>query len=297
MTPKGIWRILRLPLFLTAAADVVAGYAVAMLPDIGRFDWHTAALLAGTSSGLYLFGMVENDLMDVRRDRLEGARRPLVTGEIGVKGAMILLVLSLALIAFCAENLRGGALVFTIGTFAVINLYNLGAKRGPSYVAMTVMGLCRLLNFGIGVTAAIGTPKHIGMEFVALNAPLWLRQALALFFATAMVSGYSIMARRGYSATTRVWQGVFLVTALAGFGMIFFSTLPTIAHDTQPTRFLPPLARVLAVLVLAMLWPGGLWSATGPERKPAEYSPFIERAIYWFILMDAAFVLDGLLIR
>jgi len=298
MTPRGVWRILRLPLFVTAAADVVAGYAVALLPDIGQFQWYEALLLAGTSSGLYLFGMVENDLADVRRDRLEGARRPLVTGEMSVGGAMALLVLALALTAFCAHSLRGGPLVLIIATFAAINLYNLGAKHGPAYVAMPVMGLCRVLNFGIGVTAAMGTPKHIGMELVALNAPLWLRQGLALFFATAMVSGYSIAAHRGYQVSTRIWQFAFIVAAIGGFGVIFFATLPTVHSCPPPTmQLLPPVARVLAVLILAMLWPGGLWSVRGPERKPAEYSPFIERALYWLIVMDAAFVLDGLLIR
>jgi hypothetical protein len=61
-------------------------------------------------------------------------------------------------------------------------------------------------------------------------------------------------------------------------------------------KLVVPIARVVALLLLASLWPGGLWSATGPKRESAQYSSFIERALYWIILMDIAFVLDGLII-
>ena len=37
----------------------------------------------------------------------------------------------------------------------------------------------------------------------------------------------------------------------------------------------------------------GLWSAAGHAREPRQYEPFIERMLYWFIAMDAAFVFDA----
>ncbi|HUS46260.1 MAG TPA: hypothetical protein VM219_09600, partial [Phycisphaerae bacterium] len=144
MSLKGLSRILRLPLFVTAVADSVAGYTVALQPgQLGTFNWHVAALLAGTSTGLYLFGMVENDVADVRRDRLLKVPRPLVTSEIGFGAATVLLILTTVLAGFCAVTLSGGALVLAIAAFVTINFYNLAAKRGPSYIAMAVMGLCR----------------------------------------------------------------------------------------------------------------------------------------------------------
>jgi len=296
MTVRGIWRILRLPLVVTAVADVAAGYVVALLPDLSMFDWQRLALVAGISTGLYLFGMVQNDLVDLRRDRLFGLPRPLVTGEIGIGAAVVLLVLTAALAGACGAALRGGALVLTILTFAAINLYNLGAKHGPAYVAIPMMGLCRLLNFGIGVAAAIGVPRGIHADLFALSGPLWVRQGMALFFAACIVTGYSIAARRQYILTTRVWQAAFVVAAMVGFSLIALATILPHGGD-ESARLFVPVARVLAFLLLPALWPGGLWSATGPERKPEQYAPFIERALYWFVVMDAAFVLDGLLIR
>jgi 4-hydroxybenzoate polyprenyltransferase len=296
MTVRGIWRILRLPLVVTAVADVAAGYVVALLPDPSVFEWRRLGLVAGISTGLYLFGMVQNDLVDLRRDRLFGIPRPLVTGQIGIGAAVVLLVLTAVLAGACGLALEGGALVLTILTFAAINLYNLGAKHGPAYIAMLAMGLCRAMNFGIGVLAAIGTPREVHADLFALSGPLWVRQGMALFFAACVVTGYSIAARQQSVVTTRVWQAAFVVAAVAGFGLIALATLLPRGGD-ESARLFVPVARVLAFLLLPALWPGGLWSATGPERKPEQYAPFIERALYWFVVMDAAFVLDGLLIR
>jgi len=302
MSVRGISRILRLPLFVTAVADSVAGYAVALQPgQLGTFHWDVAALLAGTSTGLYLFGMVENDVADIRRDRLLKVPRPLVTGEIGFVAATVLLILTTVLTGFCAMTLSGGALVLAIAAFVTINLYNLAAKRGPAYVAMAVMGLCRVLNFSVGVAAALhGAPKHFSGEWFLLTGPIWVRQGLALFFATAMVTGYSICARNRYTVSSRPWQAVFIVTLVLGIGFWMASPVlnavlssPAQDHAILPTQFVPPMARVLALALLATLWPGGLWSPLGPERQPAEYGPFIERALYWFIVLDVAFVADG----
>ena len=287
MSARGIYRILRLPLFVTAVADVVAGYTVAVLCRGVPFDWHLAALLGGTSAGLYLFGMVQNDLVDVRRDRLLKVPRPLVTGDLGIGTAVLLLILTGAVAAVCAVMVGRGALVLAIGTFAAINLYNMAAKRGPAYVAVTVMGLCRFLNFGIGVTAVVGVPRDIGIELLLPSGPLWMRHGLALFFAGVCVTGYSICARVGAKVSTRPWSVAFVVAAVAGFGMIAFSVA------TESVRLMVPVARVFAVLLLAGLWPGGLWSAAGPAREPKQNEPFIQRMLYWFIAMDAAFVLDA----
>ncbi len=286
MSLRGIARLLRLPLFLTAVADAVAGYFVAMLPDLARLDWHRVALLAGTSTGLYLYGMVENDLVDRRRDRLLEVGRPLAIGDVPVALAAVLLVLTAALAGVCAVRLSGGALVLAIGTFAAINLYNLGAKHGPSSVAMTVMGLCRLLNFLIGVSAAVGFPNQITPDLFALSGPLWVRHGLALFFAGAVVTGYSIAARRGYPVSTRPWMAAFFIAAVGGFTMI------AVAVSISIKGFHPPVARVFALVLLTVLWPAGLWASTGPERQPEQYARFIPRMLYWLIVLDASFLAD-----
>ena len=300
---RGIVRLLRLPLFVTAVVDVLAGYLVALAPDLGAASWRTMALLAGTSAGLYLFGMVQNDVVDVRRDRALKIPRPLVTGEAGWGTALALLIATAILAALCMAGLPPAAILPAVAAFGVINLYNLGAKYGPSYVAMSVMGACRLFNYGIGVAAAVGIPHvwYYKWEFLTPVGPLWVRHALALFFATAMISGYSIAARRGLAMSTRPWQCVFLVVLLEGFGLMALRHVDLgklFAHGNFVGLYLSPVvARLFALLVLPVFWPGGLWSGVGSGRKPQEYGRFIERAIYWMMLLDVAFVVDALWMR
>jgi len=283
-------RLLRLPLFVTAAADAVAGYFVAILPRLEAVSWQHVGLVAGTSSGLYLYGMVENDLVDRRRDRLLDTGRPLATGEVGLPAAILLLVLSAAVTAggaiLLARTGRGGAVVIAIGAFAAVNLYNLAAKHGPSFVAMTVRGLCRFLTFFIGVAAARGVPHDITPDLFGLSGPLWVRHGAALFFAACVVTGYGILARREASVSSRPWTAAFFAAAVAGFAMI------AVAVSTTADSFHAPVARLFAFLLLAAMWPSGLWSAAGPERRPEAYRRFIPRMLYWLILMDAAFVAD-----
>ena len=104
---KGYARLLRLPLFVTAAADSVAGYAAASLAANQALGLGPVLLVAGVSSGLYLFGMVENDLADIERDRRLGVARPLVTGEATIRGALVLLMGAILLVALCAMRLPG----------------------------------------------------------------------------------------------------------------------------------------------------------------------------------------------
>lgn len=290
MSVRGISRLLRLPLFITAVADALAGYLVAILPRGRPIVWEHVVLVAGASTGLYLYGLVQNDLVDLKRDRLMGTGRPLAIGTVGVATAIVLLVLAGAMAAGCAWQLgraeRGGATVIAIGAFAAINLYNLAAKHGPSFVAMTVMGLCRFLNFFIGVAAAVGVPHDLTPDLVALSGPLWVRHGIAIFFATCVVTGYSIGVRRGLTMSSRPWMVTFFVGAVVGFGMI------AVAVTTSIEGFHAPVARVFALLLLTALWPGGLWSAAGPERTPQEYNLFIPRMLYWLMLLDAAFVAD-----
>jgi 4-hydroxybenzoate polyprenyltransferase len=279
---------------VTAICDVVAAYVVALVGSgkITDFDGRTVAILAGLSAGLYLFGMVENDLVDLRRDRLMHVPRPLVTGEIGLAGALALLVGAGTLAVLCALQLKGTAVLFAIGTFGAINLYNLGAKRGPAYVAMIVMGFCRVLNYAIGVAAAVGMPHNpADWNLLMPWGPLLVRHGLAIFFATAAITGYSIAARRKLVMSSRPWQVVAVVTFVIGLGTW------VLMYTRLVAGFMPPLARVFAGVILAGLWPGRLWSGAGPQRTPEEYAPFIDRALYWMIFLDAAFVLDALLTR
>ena len=82
-------QLIRLPTLFTALADVLLG---ALLVDA---EWPTATtgLLLLTSTGMYLSGMVFNDIFDRGRDAIQRPSRPLPSGRISLAAAVGLAVL------------------------------------------------------------------------------------------------------------------------------------------------------------------------------------------------------------
>ncbi|MFO7937982.1 MAG: UbiA family prenyltransferase [Kiritimatiellia bacterium] len=156
-------RLLRVPNLLTVPGDPVAGYLlVAAVTDVG-FSW-SLVCAAGASVCLYCFGLVLNDMVDLKVDLCERPERPLPSGEIsfnsarGVAVAFALSGLNLALFA-------GGAVFYAATALsAFILLYNAGLKN-VRFFGTVVMGLCRGGSFMLGVFAALSSPHRIiGME-------------------------------------------------------------------------------------------------------------------------------------
>jgi len=142
-------QLCRFPAVFTAWSDVVLGFLLThtALAPLGAF-----AALIGASSGLYLGGMVLNDVFDRRCDAVERPGRPLPSGRVAVRDAVVfagvLIAGGLASAAVLGMNTLAIALLLTLAVF----LYDGVAKStvfGP-----LVMGSCRFLNV---ILAASGT--------------------------------------------------------------------------------------------------------------------------------------------
>ena len=86
--PVRSWlQLMRFPAVFTALADICAGFAVKTsgFEPVGDF-----ATLLAASAGLYLSGMVFNDVFDRKRDAAERPNRPIPSGRIGVLPAAVL---------------------------------------------------------------------------------------------------------------------------------------------------------------------------------------------------------------
>lgn len=150
-------RLLRLPNHATAIADVLAGYLVVS----GAHGAPSPPLLLAVAAGwsFYAAGMVLNDLFDVELDRVERPERPLPSGRIGLATAAVVGrgLLALGGLGACLAAVASGhpaaALVGACLT-AAIWIYDRHAKSTPWGPA--VMGLCRGLNWLLGMTAAGG---------------------------------------------------------------------------------------------------------------------------------------------
>lgn len=153
-------QLLRLPNVFTAFADIALGTAVgaAVLPSLSASFWASAALLALASGSLYLAGMVWNDFFDRSEDAIARAFRPIPSGRVSTRTAIILGVLLLLLgLTFAAlAGLPGRTawnhepLAYAVAIVVAVLMYDGGLKRtgfGP-----VAMASCRFLNVLLGLS-------------------------------------------------------------------------------------------------------------------------------------------------
>ncbi len=153
-------RLLRVPNLLTVPGDPIAGYLLAVL----CFGIEPSLLkllpAAGAALCLYCFGLLLNDMVDLKIDLEERPERPLPAGHVSFNSARNAAVafgvtgLNCALFAG-VPVLYAAALLSTLIIF-----YNAGFKRLP-VVGVVTMGLCRGLSFLLGCFAALAQPDKI----------------------------------------------------------------------------------------------------------------------------------------
>lgn len=196
------------------------------------------ALVIASGVCLYWGGMVLNDVFDVRRDLRARRERPLASRAISVSkarvagiGMLALGVLIAAVIGWMEpSNIQSWVPAFvTIGLVMAIVLYDGPLKRTP--VAPMVMGLCRVLSFLLGATAAtaaVGSLSNGVLADLALGDSVFLEiRWVALMFALGMgtyIAGITTFGRREAVGDQTIHLPVGL--AMMFFGAILIGTAP-----------------------------------------------------------------------
>jgi 4-hydroxybenzoate polyprenyltransferase len=148
-------RLLRLPNVFTAFADIGLGLcATAALSPASvddSFGWKAALLLAA-SGCLYMAGMVWNDYFDLEEDRRDRPFRPIASGAVSIRAAVIIGTLLLAVGWSCAALTGKWGAFIAFALVIAILAYDARIKRtkfGP-----LSMALCRFLNVLMGLSLA-----------------------------------------------------------------------------------------------------------------------------------------------
>jgi len=142
---------MRLPNVFTAFADIAMAACVglAVLPEVTSTYIQTIVLLALASGGLYLAGMVWNDVFDLAEDLRDRPFRPLPSGRIFLRTAALLAsALTLAGVGFAVV---AGAAAIGVGLAGMVLLYDAWLKRTP--FGPVGMAACRFLNVLMGLSA------------------------------------------------------------------------------------------------------------------------------------------------
>jgi 4-hydroxybenzoate polyprenyltransferase len=192
-------QLLRIPNVFTAFADIcMAGAATGAITERpGAF-----VLLLLASGCLYLGGMVWNDVCDRAEDAKVRGFRPIPSGRVSLRTAVILgAVLMLAGIGFAwladltlptrtnVMRFGGNPLHVAVVLAVLIFLYDSWLKRTPA--GPIGMGLCRFMNVMLGLSIA-------GVPFSSEPFPLHLAAVIGIY-----IVGVTWFARTEEAASNR----------------------------------------------------------------------------------------------
>ena len=164
-------QLCRAPALFTALADIMLGY---LLTRSSVESVAQLGLLMGASGGLYLSGMVWNDIFDRDQDAKERPKRPIPSGRVSLKAAITFAGLLTAIGLGCAAAAGVNSLIVAGMLTLCIFLYDGVLKR--TVVGPLFMGGCRFLNVILGASTA-GT----GFSAVWQFPQWWVAASLGIY--------------------------------------------------------------------------------------------------------------------
>jgi len=170
--------LVRFPAVFTALADIFLGF---LFTHAGFQPDTDFGLLLLASGGLYLAGMVFNDVFDREVDAEQRPFRPIPSGRVSVYAASVLGSL-LACGGVCAAGIVGErSLTVALLLALFIVAYDGGLKR--TWLGPIAMGVCRFLNVILGASAAAGDAVVWGPPQLPVAAGLGIYVAGITWFA------------------------------------------------------------------------------------------------------------------
>jgi 4-hydroxybenzoate polyprenyltransferase len=160
-------QLVRLPTIFTALSNILCGFLIThRVPQIKVAELTAQKelwLLLLSTSGLYLGGMVLNDVFDAKLDALERPERPIPSGRISLRSAAILGSVLMLTGVLAAAMAGTPSLIIAVMIVPCVLVYNGFLKS--TIAAPPGMGACRFLPFQTG--------PHCGRHYRSLSLQLW----------------------------------------------------------------------------------------------------------------------------
>jgi len=261
-------RLVRLPNVFTALADIAAGHLIVKYTFSGScldpLPW------LGLASGcLYLAGMALNDVADREEDARVRPSRPIPSGAVALRGA-VLCGVGLLVVGVVAAMAAGTAsLYFALFLALGILLYDFATKKVALAGPLT-LGLCRFFNVQLGMSADPNFPAALSSTvlWTVVYAP-----ALAVGIYAAGMTVFSAQEEAGKQARSVVLGWVFVGGALMLAGLTAQSSWIWLA--------LGLLAAVLAWRTAALL----------REGSPTAARNLVKTGVLGVCVLDAGLIL------
>ncbi len=179
-TCSAFLRLVRIPAVFTAMADILLGY---LLQHSSYSPLLQLVMLLIASSCLYMAGMALNDIFDRHRDAITRPNRPIPSGQVSVRSAVITSVLLLAIGLLAAGIVSMSSL--TIAGLLIVAIFAYNGAMKATFAGPGVMGACRFLNVMLGASVN-------GDWSTAWAAPqLWIAAGIAIY-----IAGVTFFAKR-----------------------------------------------------------------------------------------------------
>ena len=233
------------------------------------------ALGAIVGAGLAVYGLALNDVVDAKRDQKLSPDRPIASGQIGSRTALILSVLGLVAALGAAVNLGKTSAMVCLVAAVMALVYNTTAKFIPP-AGIIMLGLIRVLNMFV---------PNPWAEFVW---PIWFAMSHVMICTTF---AYVIEGRR---PRFRNWDWWVLCVGWLVLTLLLVSRMawrnpgsPGLLHD-RPRLWLWPLlaAGLLAIVSTYMM------RQTMARTKSRRWAgrTFLRFSMLWMVLYDAAWL-------
>jgi 4-hydroxybenzoate polyprenyltransferase len=200
--------LIRAPNLFTVPSNILAGYFAAV--PIGMIDIGQLLSIIFSSIFLYVSGIVLNDYVDIKVDANERPDRPLVSGRITKRNALILVVVSIVAGNFLAFTVSWASLMVSALLSAVIIAYNIRLKGGIVTNPLS-MGSARFLNVVLG-----GSPTIVLLPVPHQAYLLLIFIGYCLFLHTAAIS---ILSRKEIDVV-RIYSRSNWVTIFVSFSIV-----------------------------------------------------------------------------
>lgn len=145
--------LIRVPNLFTVPSNILAGYFATI--STANADVDQLLSLIVSSVLLYVSGIVLNDYFDINVDRKERPSRPLASGRITKRSALLLAVISIVAGNILALSVSWTSFIISGSLTLVIFAYNYRLKRNAISNPLA-MGLTRFLNVVLGGSPALG---------------------------------------------------------------------------------------------------------------------------------------------
>jgi 4-hydroxybenzoate polyprenyltransferase len=166
--------LIRAPNLFTIPSNILCGYFATTLPS----DVNVIQLLLLTFSSVFLYvsGIVFNDYFDINIDRKERPSRPLASGQIAKRNALVIAGLAIVAGNILASFVSSNSFIISSCLTIVIFTYNYWFKRN-SVSNPLAMGLARFLNVLLGGSAALGLVTNMDLTLLFIGYCLFLYTA------------------------------------------------------------------------------------------------------------------------